>query len=193
MARLRSSTPSLARILLLPFLLAACGSSEQYYRLRADGPVPLTTTGLAVGVGPVTLPGYVDRPELVFQSSNYELQVPAKVHWAGSLGENFSRSLAANLARRLHSGNVMAYPWPPGTRLSRQVLVDVRQFHAVSGGEAVLEASWRVEDATAHRVLHRQASRFTEPIIGDGYEPVVAAESRLVARLADAIAASMRR
>lgn len=180
-------------ILAVPLLLlAACGgTSEQYYRLRADSPAPLLGTGLAVGVGPVTLPGYVDRAELVFQSDDYQFQVPAKVRWAGSLGENFTRTLAADVASRLGSGSVLPYPWPPGTRLRRQVAVDVRQFHAVSGGEAILEVAWRLEEPGSRRVLRRQNGRFTERIVGDGYGPVVAAESRLVARLADAIAKSV--
>ncbi len=177
---------------LATFLLAGCGGSDQFYRLRADGPAPLSARGLALGVGPVTLPAYVDRAELVFQSSEYQLQIPSKVHWAGSLSENFTRTLATNLGRRLGSGNVLPYPWPPGTSLARQVTVDVRQFHAVSGRDAILEASWRVEEPGGGQVLRRRNGRFTEPIVGDGYEPVVAAESRLVAQLADGVADTLR-
>jgi uncharacterized protein len=180
-----------AAILYSLLFFAGCGSPEQYYRLGADTPAPLTAGGLAVGVGPVALPGYVDRAELVFQSSDYRLQVPGKVRWAGSLTENFTRALTTDLAGRLGSGNVVPYPWPPGTPLQRQVSIDVRQFHAVSDGQAILEASWRVEEPASQRVLRRGNARLTERIVGDGYEPVVAAESRIVARLADAMVPSL--
>ena len=114
--------------------LSACGGSAQkYYQLGADGTAPTGTSGLAVGVGPVSLPGYVDRAELVFQSGPNEFQVPADAHWTGGLKENVSRVLAADLGRRLHSGNVLAFPWNPSAKLRYQVAVDVSQFHAISG------------------------------------------------------------
>ena len=172
--------------------LAACGSSQEYFRLRADAPAPLAATGPAVGIGPVTLPGYVDRAELVFQSDDFQFQVPANVRWAGTLSENFTRTLTTDVAARLGSGNVLAYPFPPGARPRTQVTVNVQQFHAVSGGDALLEAAWQVEDPATRRVRRRQNARLTEKIGGDGYGAVVAAESRLVARLADAVAASAR-
>lgn len=179
--------------LLLPLalLLPACGSPDQYYRLSASGPAPLRPSGLAVGIGPVNLPGYIDRPELVFQSDAHAYQVPAKVRWAGPLQENFTRVLATAAGRRLASGNVLPFPWPANAKLRYQVSVEVRQFHAVSGGEAVLEASWRVEEPTARRLIRTRNGSFTERIAGDGYGPVVAAESRLVEQLAQAISASL--
>ncbi len=69
--------------------------------------------------------------------------------------------------------------------------MDVRQFHAVSGGDAVLDVSWRFEAPETRRVLRRENGSFHEKIIGDGYEPVVAAESRLVEQLAEVISRSL--
>ena len=173
-------------------LLSACGGGQQYFRLRADSPAPLTAAGPLVGIGPVTLPGYVDRAELVFQSDDYQFQVPGNVRWAGTLLENFTRTLAADVGARLGSGNVLPYPFPAATKPRVQVTVSVQLFHAVSGGDAVLEAAWQLEDPATRRVRGRHNARLSEKIVGDGYGPVVAAESRLVARLADDIAASLR-
>ncbi len=178
-------------LLAIALLLTSCGGAEQYYRLSAEGAAPLRTAGVAVGIGPVELPGYVDRAELVFQSDANEYQVPAKVRWAGPLGENFTRVLATDVGRRLNSGNVAPYPWPNNAKLRYQVSVQVRQFHAVSGGEAILDASWRVEDAASHQVIRTRNGSFHERIAGDGYGPVVAAESRLVEQLAAAIAVAV--
>lgn len=183
----------LQSLLIAPcLLLGACGGSPQYFRLRADAPAPLTARGPLVGIGPVTLPGYVDRAELVFQSDSYQFQVPGNVSWAGTLTENFTRTLTTDVGARLGSGNVLPYPFPAGTKPQSQVSVSVQLFHAVSGGDAVLEAAWQLEDPATRRVQRRHNVRFTEKIVGDGYGPVVAAESRLVARLADDIAASLR-
>ncbi|MEQ1861374.1 MAG: PqiC family protein [Chthoniobacteraceae bacterium] len=173
--------------------LAACTTAETYYRLSSDGPVPANLSGFSLGVGPVTLPDYIDRGEVVFQSEANRFEVPYDHRWAGSLRETTTRVLGTNLARRLGTGNLHLHPWAPGTTVRYQVSVDVRQFHAVSGGDAILQTAWRVEDTQSGRVVVRQAGNFTEPVQGDGYEAVVAAESRLLAQLADAIAAGFPR
>ncbi len=173
--------------------LAACSTPEVYYRLSADGPAPSNTSGFALGVGPVVLPDYIDRGELVFQSEANRFEVPYEHRWAGSLRETTTRVLGTNLARRLGTGNLHLYPWDPGTPLRYQVRVEVRQFHAVSGGDAILQCTWRIEDKQSDKVVLRQAGNFTEPVRGNGYEAVVAAESRLLSQLAAAIAASFPR
>lgn len=173
--------------------LSACGGAAQkYYQLSSDGAAPTGTTGLSVGVGPVSLPAYVDRAELVFQSRPNEFQVPADAHWTGGLKENISRVLAADLGRRLRSGNVLAFPWNPGAKLRYQIAVDVSRFHAVSGEGAVLEVSWRVLNSDGSSTIRRGNGAFHEPIVGDGYGAVVTAENNLLAQLADAMAGSLR-
>ncbi len=173
--------------------LTACGGAAQkYYQLNADGAAPTGTTGLSVGVGPVSLPSYVDRAELVFQSGPNEYQVPADAHWAGGLKENISRVLAEDLGRRLHSGNVLSFPWNPGAKLRYQVAVDVGKFHAISGQGAVLEVSWRVLNSDGSSTIRRGNGAFHEPIVGDGYDAVVTAENNLLAQLADSMAGSLR-
>lgn len=173
--------------------LAACGGAAQkYYQLSADGAAPTGTAGLSVGVGPIGLPGYVDRAELVFQSAPNEFQVPADAHWTGSLKENVSRVLAADLGWRLHSGNVLSFPWNPGAKLRYQVAVDVSQFHAISGQEAILEVAWRIQTPDGSTTVRRGNGSFHERVVGDGYAAVVAAENQLLAQLADAIAVSLR-
>ena len=148
---------------------------------------------MAVGIGPVALPGYIDRTQLVFQSGTNEFQVPAKASWAGPLGENVTQVLADDLGRRLNSGNVLRYPWPANSKLRYQVLVNVEQFHSVSGSEAILDVSWLVEEPASRQILSRHKASFHTAIQGDGYGPVVAAESELLDQLAGDIARSVRR
>ena len=175
-------------------LLAGCGGKPQeYYRLSAVSGGPTRGGGVAVGLGPVTLPAYVDRAQLVFQSGTNEFQVPAKASWAGPLGENVTQVLADDLGRRLDSGNVLRYPWPPNSSLRYQVVVNVEQFHSISGSEAILDVSWLVEEPASRQILSRHKASFHAPVQGDGYGPVVAAESQLLDQLAGAVARSVRR
>lgn len=179
-------------LLLAVLALAACSTPEKYYRLSADGPPPPNVTAFALGVGPVSLPEYIDRGELVFQSSETRFEVPFEQRWAGSLRDIATRAIGTNLARHLGTGNLKTYPWPPGTPLDYQVRVDVRQFHARSQGDAILDASWTVEDRTG-RVIVRSSGTYQEPVTADGYEGIVAAESRLLSQFSLAIARSFPR
>ena len=135
----------------------------------------------------------MDRTQLVFQSGTNEFQVPAKASWAGPLGENVTQVLADDLGRRLDSGNVLRYPWPPNSSLRYQVVVNVEQFHSISGSEAILDVSWLVEEPASRQILSRHKASFHAPVQGDGYGPVVAAESQLLDQLAGAVARSVRR
>ncbi len=173
-------------------LLAGCGGAkDQYFRLSASGPAPVGSSGLAVGIGPVTLPAYLDRPEVVFMSDANQVQIPAKVSWAGTLQDNLVRTLASDVGRELRSGRVVPYPWGANLKLRYQVTVDVRQFHAISGGEAVLDVAWRIETPADRQVLRNENGSFREKVVGDGYAPVVTAESKLVEQLAGAISRSL--
>ena len=129
----------------------------------------------------------MDRAELVFQSGPNQFDVPAKVRWAGALQDNFGQVLATDIGRHLGSGNVVANPTPGDTRFRYRVSVVVRQFHAISGEGAILDASWRVETADTREVLRNGNASFRAPIQGDGYAAVVAAESDLVEQLAASI------
>ena len=176
-----------AAALFVSLLATGCGSKAEFYRLSAEAPAAATgRSEISLGVGPISLPGYIDRSELVFQSGPNEFQIPPNVSWAGSLQDNIAAVLARDLQTQLGAREVLSYPWPAGRAPRRRVVLDVRQFHGISGSDAILEASWRIEGSSAHG-----GGIFREPINGDGYAAVVAAESRLLAQCAAAIAHSL--
>jgi uncharacterized lipoprotein YmbA len=176
------------------FGLVACGSNQEYYRLSAESAATSSAGDrtISLGVGPISLPSYIDRSELVFQNGPNEFQVPPNVSWAGSLQENIAAVIAQNLQEQLGAREVVSYPWPSGRAPTRRVALDIRQFHGISGGDAILDVDWRLQDSSGNTLAHGSGS-FREPIQGDGYAAVVAAESRLLAQCAAGIARSLRR
>ena len=108
------------------------------------------------------------------------------------LEDNVSSVLAANLGRKLKTGNVRTYPWADDSGLRYQISIDVRQLHGTSDGDAFIEAAWRVYSLPDRRMTTSKSWSGTEPLQAHGYDQLAAAESRLLARLADEIAASLR-
>lgn len=176
---------------LIALALASCAAPKSFYVLNAEGPAP-SGGGTGVGVGPVSLAGYLDRPNLVFQESGNRMSVSENHRWAGDLEENIARVTASNLGRKLGTGNVRVYPWGADTELRYQISLDIRQLHATAGGDAVIDAAWRVYSLPDRRMISSKSWSGTEDLTADGFEGMAAAESRLLGRLADEIAVSLR-
>jgi uncharacterized lipoprotein YmbA len=174
------------------FLLAACGlGSKSFYVLTADGPAP-SGGGAGIGVGPIALAEYIDRPNLVIAESENQLSVAESHRWAGDLESSIARVTAANLGRRLHTGNVRTYPWPGDDGITWQITLDIRQFHGGADGYAVIEAGWRAYSLPDRKLKASRTFVDREPLSADGYQPLVAAQSKLLSRLADDIAKELR-
>lgn len=173
--------------------LAGCSSApaKSYYRLVADGPVP-SGGGAGLGVGPVIIPAYLDRPNIVLHESGHRLAVAESHRWAGRLEDNFTQVLASNLGRRLNTGHVRTYPWEADSGLRHQITVDVHQFHGNAEGEALLEATWRVYSLPDRRLVVTRSWSGAEPLGEDGYDALVAAQSRLLARFSAAVAETVK-
>lgn len=179
-------------ILIVASLLAACAQpNKSFYVLTASGPVP-SGGGVGIGVGPVSLAEYIDRPNLVTQEAPNQLAVAEDHRWAGDLSAGIARVVAANLGRDLKSGNVRTYPWLRDEEIRYQVTLDVRQLHSESDGYALIEAGWRVYQLPERRLVASRTFTDREPLESDGYNASVAAQSRLIGRLSDTIAISIR-
>ncbi|MES2437658.1 MAG: PqiC family protein [Verrucomicrobiota bacterium] len=179
-------------ILLAAVLLGGCAQpTKTFYVLTSSGPAP-GGGGLGLGVGPVSIAEYLDRPNLVTQESANQLGVAEDHRWAGDLTGNITRVTAANLGRQLRTGNVRTYPWQTDSEISYQITLDVRQLHSQTDGFAVCEIGWRAYSLPDRRLKASKTFTDREPLGADGYDASVAAQSRLLERLAESISASLR-
>ena len=173
------------------FVAGCATASKSYYVLTADGPAP-SGGGAGIGVGPVSLAEYIDRPNLVIAEDANQLGIAEDHRWAGDLSASVTRVTAANLGRRLNSGNVRTYPWRNDSEIRWQVTLDIRQFHGAADGFAVIEAGWRAYSLPDRRLVASRTFVDREPLQADGYQPLVAAQSKLLSRLAGDIATNLR-
>ncbi len=181
---------------ILPFLavllLAGCGlGSKSFYVLTPDGPAP-SGGGMGIGVGPITLAEYLDRPNLVIAEGPNQLAVAEDHRWAGDLDASITRVMAANLGRQMSTGNVRTYPWRGDEGIRYQITLDIRQLHAGADGYAVIEAGWRAYSLPDRGIKASRTFVDREPLDEDGYPALVSAQSRLLSRLAADIAKSLK-
>jgi uncharacterized protein len=179
--------------------LGGCASTQaaRFYVLSAlpvgesPAPVAVAERGLAIGIGPVTLPKYLDRSQIVTYSSRYALNVAEFDRWAEPLESNFARVLAENLALLIPTDRLVVSPWPRSTPIDYQVTVEVSHFSGQLGGESSLIARWSLISEEGKEVLVSRRSHFSAPAGALGYEALVAAMSQTVADLSRDIAAAI--
>ena len=184
--------------LFLVLALSACvGKTEpsRLYVLSATEPAAQRSPqGLSLSVGPVVLPKYLDRPQIVTRPSANELTAAEFDRWGGRLEDNVTQVIGENLSRRLRTSRVALFPAEAGNRSDLRVSVTVSRFECVSdSGECVLDARWQIVGTAAQSQPTMGASGLTTRVSGSGYPAVAAAMSQLLgnlsAEISDAVSA----
>jgi uncharacterized lipoprotein YmbA len=181
--------------------IAGCGllasprpDNTRFYTLATPAPEGgRDSSSLAVGLGPNTWPGYLDRPQLVTRLDDERILLAASERWAEPLRTQFERGLSYHLMSVLGTDDVVVFPWWPARHIDVIVEVNVRAFEAASDGFAHLDALWTVKEAHRDKALQAGQRSIREPISPGGTEQAVAALGRALGQLGDAIADDVRR
>jgi len=174
--------------------LAGCATTKptNFYTLsRATEPQAskLAAHGLVIGLGPVTVPQYLDRPDIVTREGANQMRLAEFSKWAESLEPLMTRIMAEDLYTLLDASDVIPLPQRGDVPLDRVVEVDIGRFDADASGQVVLDARWRVYKGDNATLLASGRSMITEqgtPV--PGYDGIVAAMSRALGRTSDEIA-----
>lgn len=175
-------TGSLPVILAYLFLSAGCAGTEPvlYYQLSTvetarNVPFGGETGEMVLGIGPVRLPEYLDRPQLVTRLTANRLQLADSHRWAEPLSENIPRVLRENLSTLLGTDRVILYPWPSSSAMNYQLVVEVLNFENKGDGAASLVARWSVKGTNGKIVLPEKRSSFLVSAASRDQEALVGA------------------
>jgi uncharacterized protein len=208
--------------------LSGCASAlpERFYTLSAQGAPNQQGTDLAVqsasgqdlsvAISAVTIPGTLDRPQMVRFVGDGRVDLTEQERWGEPLAHGIARTLAEDLRYRLGVPMVAAYPQDASAHARFRITVDFTHLDARTG-DVLLDAIWTVRDTQAlsaavspgpQRGLPAgsqsnlqsgsqstsQSGRtvLTESASGVGAEGAVLAESAALARLADALASAVK-
>lgn len=160
---------------------------------------PSVNSGLdvAVMVGPVTIPDYLDRRQIMTRSGRNELVLAEFDRWGGSLDGEITRVLIAGLGERLAPIRIAVLPWRSSSltdaRRIYRIPITVTRFDGTPGESVTLNAAWGVEvkEAKKEETLLATESTITEEVRGKDYGALVAAMGSAVDRLGKEIADSI--
>jgi uncharacterized lipoprotein YmbA len=181
-------------------LLIGCGYSppSNFYLLQSmPGIAKVKQTsslgsGLALCVGPVILPKYLDRPQIVTITRTSEVKLASFHRWAEPLQDNFTGVLAENLSLLLGTDRIIVFPRESAASSDYQIRVTVIRLDGESGGNVVLSARWSIFGKGGKQELGSKKTDITEPTGAEGYEALVSAQSRAVAGLSKEIAGAIK-
>jgi uncharacterized lipoprotein YmbA len=182
--------------------LAGCTGTSQsveFYtlspmtRLQQEPHAGAIGQDIAIGVGPVEFPKFLDRPQIVTRTSANRIEVSEFHRWGGSLRADFLRVLADNIAILLGTRRVALYPWGDRFDPTYRIALDVEQFEGRLGEYVQLDVTWTVTGRQAKETLLVKKAMLREPLATDDYEALVAAKSRVLASLSRKIADEIRR
>jgi uncharacterized lipoprotein YmbA len=187
-------------VILLALLLGGCAGAPAT-RFYAVAPVPVTSAPASVAatksqapstiiVREISLPHYLDRPQIVTRTSAHRLHFAEFAHWGGNLREDLTRALAENLARRLTGSAVLPAPTFSAARPDLTLDVEVLRFEAADDGMVHLVARWRAAGASAGSPVREVALSLPRP--GDSVDAaLVGVMSELLGDLAATIAPTL--
>ncbi len=183
-------------ILLAFLVLAACTSTSPPSRFYVLTPVTQSVeqaaTELTIGMGPVRLPAYLDRSQMVSRTDANQLQMDEFERWAGGLSPNINDVMAENLSRMLGTDRVVTHPWPRAVPVEYQVTLDIRRFDITEENKVYLLAQWRLFADNGKQLLKIKRIEFTQPVNGNDYSARAAAQSDALAELSRQIAQAIR-
>jgi uncharacterized protein len=187
------------RAAVLGLLLAAaigCGSTKpaRFYLLTATAEPAAGSEKVGpptVVLGPIEVPAYLDRMQIVRRSGPNQVRIAEFDRWAEPLKDGIARVLAEDLSRLLPGSRVVPFG-TKGPGSDCRATVEVSRLEGEAGGVA-LAAAWTVFGGDG-KAVRSKATAMSVPLGegGDEFDAMVAAESKALAGLAREIAEAIR-
>ena len=178
-------------------MMAGCASSSARVTYHLLHPVAVPAEAGSwdpstyVVVGPVELPSYLDRPQMVARRNDHTLSVNEYQRWAEPLHEGIARTVVENLSRLTGGDKMFLYPFDvPKASVSMQVFMHVVRFDTDEAGKAVLDVRWGVKNGKKETLLTRHTS-LAGDVQGAGQPARANALSRLVAEFSRDVAETL--
>jgi len=186
-------------VMLAAAVVNGCASSPQasFYTLsveRAQEPagdgMPAAIPSWAIVMGAVTVPEIDDRPQFVRRVDVNRITLDEFSRWAEPLKSQVRRVIAADLAVQFPGALVSAYPQDVDPARTYVVSVDVESFESAPEAASV-SVLWSVKPPKEGKAVSGR-SVVSEPTGAQGNDALVAAHSRAMATVSNAIAAAIR-
>jgi uncharacterized lipoprotein YmbA len=170
-------------------LLTACGTTDpsRFYLLTAHEDLLKGQQEMGIGedvaieIGPVTLPEYLDRPQIVTRMGQNKIVLAEFDRWAEPLDDNFARVLLENLSCLLSTDQITVFPYKGSMNQVYRIAVDVSRFDADEHGSVTFSARWTIFRETGETLLRRKTEIVKQDAEKGNYQSIVQSKSGTLA------------
>ena len=184
---------------ILTLLMSGCmrdSKPTQFYMLDADSGlagttrVPATAQGQVIGLGPIRIPEYLNRPQMIVAVAENQYRLSEDHRWAERLDQNISLALFKALPRQLGTDRIVRYPWSQRQVVDYQIGIDILEFNVDANGQSRLIAQWFVKRKDKPTIDKRSVYQF--PASATDYAVMVKAQSQCLTKLGQEISGTLR-
>ncbi len=156
--------------------------------IASASPSPPDQPLVQVGLAPVEIPRYLDRPQIVTRVSANELVLAEFDQWAEPLPDRIMQILSENMTRLLVTHYIEVLPAQRSNQSAYEVVVTLMRFESEVGNGCVLSARWALLDEQDKSVRVRNTFDVRIPLATSDYDAIAGAMSRALAALSRDIA-----
>ena len=187
-------------IFIIAFFVSSCGTSPaaKFYTLTPIILEKQAATGVGIDssqptvIGPVEIPEYLDRPEIVTRADQNQLILSEFNLWGGSLKTDVNRVLIENVSHFLAADGIPIVTWKLGITDVQRVPIQIVRFDGTPNDSILLKARWAVIEKDGKNFEFVRESSITVSVKGGNYNSVVAAMSEALGELSKEIASGIK-
>lgn len=169
-----------------------------YYTLRAlteepaigeskrTGPAPM------IGIRHVTLPGSVNRTQMVKRTGSYKIKVASFHRWADYPDRMIHQLLREDLQTLLPEMHVVNAPWQVGLKPDTVLSFQFQELIGSTDNKMVLDALWTISAGKDASKILSYRTNLVRPIDGNGFDDLADAHSRVLAELSRKVAETLK-
>ena len=176
------------------YVLTACSiggqSNPSYFYMLESTSSPVTNKNLSeqsIGVGPIKIPGYIDRPQIVTKTTTAEIQLADFDRWAEPMGSMITRTLASNITALTGSNFIHTHPWSPNASFNYQIAANIINLENNEAGDALLIVHWKLINKNKESNVQTSHSEYRAAASDLGYAARVAALNDVLAQFSKEI------
>ncbi len=170
--------------------------TPRFYMLRAVHENQVSrkiniASDVLIGIGPVKIPEYQDRPQIVTQGKENMLNIAQFDRWGEPLDFGVARLVGEDLTVMFPGAKFTLYPWNSTIAVKYQVVVEIVRLDSELDKDLFFVTQWLVIDAQNTKTLIIKRSEFRQPIIPQNYSGLAKTLSSACASLSSEIAEAL--
>jgi uncharacterized lipoprotein YmbA len=144
-----------------------------------------------IGVGPVEIPEYQNRPQMVTRGKDGMLKFAQFERWGEALDAGLARLIVENLTLMLPKADFQIFPCNFAIPLDYQVIISIVQLDSQLDKNVFLIAQWTIINTKTKAMLLTKRTQINQPVDLHNYAGLAQALSKAAALISEEIAENL--